>query len=122
MECEWCCSLEPTLLCGECKDVAYCNEDCAKSHWDENHHLQCIGDSSSSGRTQLLLPIKYLFSNEGIGSQYDTVSVGTYHAAKLLKRNGINPNILNRAMKIDLRERREALSSPLKNFKDGKFN
>lgn len=110
MECEWCCSLKPTLLCGVCKDVAYCNETCASKHWSDRHEMVCIGQGVGT-REQLLIPVGHLFSeySEGILPNIAAPSMGTYHAAKIMRKHGMNPLRLNNAMEEDLSERKAAL-------------
>lgn len=110
MECEWCCALKPALVCGLCKDAAYCNAQCASEHWSDTHQVECIGQNDQE-REQVLVPIGHLFSeySEGMLPQLAAPSMGTYHTAKLMTRNGMNPLELNSVMDKDLAERRAAL-------------
>jgi hypothetical protein len=40
LKCAACSALQPTMLCGRCHSVYYCNDICQKAHW-RNHKIGC---------------------------------------------------------------------------------
>ena len=42
MECDRCGSNGATCCCAQCKNVFYCNERCARSHWTNVHANECM--------------------------------------------------------------------------------